>query len=106
MNQGLKNSKRVERQPRGSPTNTSHRRAAVVPRLLAPGTDVKALLQSAEACVVTKKEHQLIASATGVLGWRRYVTAGIHPIDLVTRSPMDLDSAVATDELTWADDGT
>lgn len=80
-----------------------HERAAVVMRLLLPDTDIRAVLQAADACVVTKREHQLLASAKGVPGWRRYVTVGLHPIDMVTGLPMDLHAALAADALAWAD---
>ena len=78
-----------------------HERAALVARLLAEGTDVEAVLASAEACVVTKDEHRLLGSALGIFGWQRYAYVGLHPIDMHTGEPMDLKAALATEALVW-----
>ena len=80
-----------------------HERATVVLRLLEPNTDVRAVLSAADACVVTKAEHQLLATAKGTSGWRRYLQVGLHPIDMETAQPMDLHSAVTADARVWGD---
>ncbi|WP_404385318.1 hypothetical protein LL946_04825 [Knoellia locipacati] len=82
-----------------------HERAAVVLRLLAPDTDIRATLQATEACVVTKEEHHLLASVKGVHGWVRYATVHLHPLDMVTGLPMDLISAAAADAIAWPREG-
>lgn len=78
-----------------------HERAAVVLRMMEADTDIAAILKSAAACVVTKAEHQLLASAKGIPGWRRYLQVGLHPIDMESALPMDLQAAVTADELLW-----
>jgi hypothetical protein len=82
-----------------------HERAAVVLRLLAPDTDIRAVLQATEACVVTRDEHHQLASAKGVSGWSRYTAIHLHPIDMVTGLPMDLPAAVAADSVAWPGHG-
>lgn len=78
-----------------------HERAAIVLRLLTPDVDVRAVIEAADAYVVTKAEHKLLGSVTGVAGWRRYMEIGLHPIDMNTGQPMDLQAALAADAVAW-----
>jgi hypothetical protein len=80
-----------------------HERSQVAQRLLAHDSDAHALMISAAACVVTRAEHKLLTSAIGVAGWKRYVTVGLHPTDMVTGGPMDLQAAADADSAMWGE---
>ncbi|WP_346619632.1 hypothetical protein [Blastococcus montanus] len=67
-----------------------HPRKELVARLLAPGADVAAILTGADACVVTRAEHELLTAQQNKFGWARYTAAGITVIDLATGAPLDL----------------
>jgi hypothetical protein len=78
-----------------------HERATVVIKLLSPDTDIRAVLRATHACVVTKEEHVSLTTTAGTSGWQRYINAGIHPIDMATELPMNLNAAIAADALVW-----
>jgi len=59
-------------------------RKKLILRLL-ENNDVESVMRDAVACLVTKKEHQLLSSATKgtkIDGWERYKLAGIKVYDL------------------------
>ena len=78
-----------------------HERAAVIARLLSGDIAPAVLLSATHGCVVTRREHQLLSSVKGVVGWRRYLAVGLAPIDLTTGLPIDLETAVASDQVVW-----
>ena len=78
-----------------------HERAQVVARLKETGADLAGVLRSAEACVVTREEHRRLAEVAPATGWARYRKAGIHPIDMNSGQPMDLEAAIASDSAIW-----
>ncbi|MGY1829020.1 hypothetical protein ACI8AA_01180 [Geodermatophilus sp. SYSU D01180] len=70
-------------------------RKYLVARLLEPGADVARILAGAEACVVTRSEHERLTAQTSAIGWQRYVAASITVLDLATGAPLDLQHATA-----------
>ena len=78
-----------------------HERAQVVAKLLEPASDINAVLRASHACVVTKAEHKALSVKSSAAGWMRYVAAGVHPIDLATGQPMDLQGAIDGEAYVW-----
>jgi len=78
-----------------------HQRRTVVARLLQPDADVRSTLLAAQACVVTREEHVQLEAYKHLDGWVRYREAGIVPLDLETREPLDLADLVAADKIAW-----
>lgn len=78
-----------------------HQRQAVIEHLLEDGTDVRAALQSAQACVVTREEHVRLERFKHLHGWVRYLEAGIAPLDLSTGSEVDLLALITADRIAW-----
>ena len=75
-----------------------HERAGLIAKLLDPATDVRATLLSSHACVVTREEHAVLTAQKHVTGWARYQAAGILPVDLVSKEPVDLAKLMLEDK--------
>jgi hypothetical protein len=63
-------------------------------QFLTPGIDMSALFENIVACIVTKREHELLEeyekNYPDVVGWERYKGAGIDVYDMSLPTPMKL----------------
>jgi hypothetical protein len=60
-----------------------YQKRTLVEQLLAPDSDLKAIIERARCCIVTKDEHDRLHQVDGGLdGWDRYRAAGVVVYDM------------------------